>query len=99
MNAISRIAALVVIATMPACSSTPGPTTPTPTPIRPDVTITSISVVGESSTEGGYNYGAVVHLREGAGAAATILSVDLTFMAGTTRIVSSRHERPISDGA
>ena len=99
IDVIRRSAALLFIMAVPACSSTHGPTAPTPTPIGPNVSITSISVVGESSAGGGYTYRAVVHLREGAGAAATIQSVDLAFVSGTTRIVSSRHERPISDGA
>jgi Carboxypeptidase regulatory-like domain len=99
VNVIHRSAAILFIATLLACSSTQGPTAPTPAPARPNVTITSISIVGESDAGGGYTYRAIVHLREAAGAAATIQSVDLTFMSATTRIVSSRHERPISDGA
>ena len=57
-----------------------------------------MSVVGETRTSG-YGYRVVVHLRETAGIAATISSVDLTFTNGTTMVVSSHTDQPIADGA
>ena len=96
---IRQLAATLLIITLSACSSTHAPTSPTPS-AHPSVTITSISVSGALAA-GGYKYRTVVHVLEGAGVAVTIASVDLRFMGGApaTLLVSSHHERPISDGA
>jgi hypothetical protein len=53
-------------------------------------------VTGEARATG-YAYRTVVHLLESAGVAATISSVDLTFLTGATAIAFSHHDQPISD--
>lgn len=57
-----------------------------------------MTVVAETGSAGRV-YRAVLRLRETAGAAATIASVDLTFTNGSTVVFSSHHDRPISDTA
>ena len=94
-----RCAFAIVCTILSACSDSHPPTTPTPLPpaVRPSVSVTEVSVVGERLTTG-YGYRTVVHVRESAGTAATIVSIDLTFGHGGTPIVSSRHNQPIAEG-
>ena len=77
------------------CSSKSSPTTPTPSASHASVSITSISVGGSRAVEGGYGYRVVLHLRESGGMAATIKSVDLTFMDGSNAIMTSHFEQMI----
>ena len=66
-----------------------------PTPVHPSVSSTGLSV-GATARNPGYAYGVVVHLRETAGAAATITAVDLVFAAGSTTVATSHNEQPIA---
>ncbi len=58
-----------------------------------------MTAVAETGSTGCCVYRVVLHLRETAGAAATISSVDLTFSNGSTVVFSSHHDQPISDTA
>jgi len=91
---LGSIALLVAISLTLGCSSnsTPTPTSPT---TRATVGIAALSVVGERASAGGYTYRVVLHLRESAGAAATISAADLTFMNGANALMSSHHEQTI----
>src|SRR5262249_38355806 len=97
---LTRCGVFVVLLGLPACGSDlPSAPTPQPTPtVRPAITIASISVNAETKSAG-YAYRATVSLKESAGVAATISSVELTFMGGTAVLASSRHDKPISDGS
>ena len=90
-------ATLSAAAAVGCTSSSTAPSTSSPTP-RPTVVVASMSVGGASTTHG-FEYQTVVHLKETAGVPATIVSVDLSFIANGTTLVSSHHEQPISDGA
>ena len=94
-----RCALAIVCTILSACGDSHSPTTPTPPPpaVRPSVSVTEVSVAGERLTTG-YGYRTVVHVRESAGAAATVVSIDLTFRHEGTPIVSSRHNQPIAEG-
>jgi Carboxypeptidase regulatory-like domain/Putative binding domain, N-terminal len=83
------------VAAVASCSSK-SPATPTPTPTHANVTITSMTVSSARGSEGGYAYRTVLHLRETGGAAATIKAVDLTYMQGSTTIITSHFDQPIS---
>src|SRR5690349_5068162 len=98
----ARRTALILIALLgsalapTACSQQRTPSQPTQTPAtRPNIAITVTTVKGETRATG-YAYRAVVQLRESAGAAATIVSVDLAYLSGTTVLASSHHDQPIS---
>ena len=95
---LRHIAPAVLPLGLAACdSSKSNPAGPSPSPtVHPSVTVTSVSVIGEKRSTG-YAYMIVLQLRESAGVAATISAVDLTFM-GTTTIVTSHHDQPISPG-
>ena len=88
----------VLFASLAAACHSSSPTTPTPPPTtsRANVTITSMSVTGERASTGGYAYRTIVHLRETAGTAATIQSVDLTFMGGSAPVMSSHYDQPLA---
>jgi hypothetical protein len=90
-----RAAALFMTLAAAGCSSKSSPTTPTPSATHASVSITSITVSGSRAVEGGYGYRVVLHLRESGGMAATIKSVDLTFMDGSNAIVTSHFEQVI----
>jgi Carboxypeptidase regulatory-like domain len=87
---------LVALATT-ACGKS-SPAAPSP-PATASVTISSIAVTAEQQVSGGYTYRAVLQLREMNGVTATIVAADLTFFAGTTSLVTSHQEHPISDGS
>jgi hypothetical protein len=88
-----------LVALVPACGTSSSPSSaPTPATLRANVSVSSIAVSGEARAVG-QAYRVVVHLRESAGTAATILAVDLTFMNGATAILSSHYDQPISDTA
>jgi hypothetical protein len=80
-----------------ACART-SPTEPTPA-AKPKISVESISAAAEALSSGGFSYRVSVKLRESGGAAATIASIDLSFMNGSTVLASSHVDRPISDGA
>ena len=93
-----HLTSVLLLAGLAACGKST-PTTPSPTPVatvHASVTVTSMFVAGEIRS-GGYAYRVVLHLKESAGAAATLSSVDLTFMGGSTLLVSSHHQQPISE--
>src|SRR6267142_2326440 len=81
-----------------AGGSMPAPAAPARTP-SPSVSIVSLSVTAEAVRSGGYVYGVVARLRETAGAAATIFSIDLTFMRESSVVASLHSDHPISDAA
>ena len=92
------LAATLFAAVAVGCtSSSSAPSAPSPS-TRPAVVIASMSVVG-TSTAHGFEYQTVVHLKETAGITATVVSVDLSFIANGTALVSSHHDLPISDSA
>lgn len=70
----------------------PGPATPA---LRANIGIASITVSGETQAVG-QAYRVTLHLRESAGTAATILAVDLAFTNGSTALVSTHDEQPMS---
>jgi hypothetical protein len=80
-----------------ACAKT-SPTEPTPA-AKPKISVESISVAAEALSSGGFSYRVSVKLRESGGAAATIASIDLSFMDGATVLASSHVDQPISEGA
>jgi len=90
----SSAVVLLCLIIVTGCSKN-SPTSPTPAPTRANVSITSITVSGARAGEGGFTYRTVVHLRETAGAAATIKSVDLTFMNGSTTLTTSHFDQPV----
>jgi Carboxypeptidase regulatory-like domain/Putative binding domain, N-terminal len=100
-SVIRHATAAILVAALMACggNTTPtAPTTPSPPPTpHPSVNIAAVSVAGERRTTG-YMYRTVVQLRESAGTAATIVSIDLTFVSGTTSIASSHYDQPIGEG-
>ena len=53
----------------------------------------STSVVGERAADGGYLYRTVGHLRETGGVTANITAVNLTFLNGTTALMTSRFDQ------
>ena len=92
----SMIASVSLVSLLTACSEST-PTTPTQT-IHPSVSVTSISVSGESGSSG-FVYRVVLHLRESAGVPATIASVQLMFMNGAKTVASSQHQQPLATGS
>ena len=90
--------ALAACVSLTACSSPtqPGSNTKTSVPI---LSIVSMSVTADTLGTGARAYRAVVKLRESGGAAATVASIDLTFMSGSSAIVTSHADKPISDAA
>src|SRR5436309_952588 len=72
-------------------------TSPAATP-HPSISVTSIAVQGAARSSG-YEYSATIQLKETAGVGATISSVDLVFLNGTTTLASSHSDHPISDAA
>ncbi len=94
------IGVLIGVSLATACTSTspaqPGSAGNTP---LPNVSIVSLSVASETLVSGVRLYRVIVKLRESGGVAATIASIDLSFMNGSSAIISSHAERPISDAA
>src|SRR2546428_7059793 len=98
-----HVAAAMALASCAACggqrasapTSTPPPSGAT---VRAKLEVTSVTVTGESSTAG-YAYRTVVHLKETAGMAAIIASIDLKFLSGGATVASLGHEQPISDSS
>ena len=79
-----------------ACGSSPASSiAPTPATLRANLGISAITASGESRSPG-QAYRVTVHLRESAGTAATITAVDLTFLNGTTTVLTSHDDLPIS---
>ena len=95
------IAALIV-PLLSACGSSPSaPAAATPVTsatVRANVGITSISVSSETRAVG-LAYHVIAHLHESAGTAATIVAVDLTLTSGSTTLVTTHSDQPISDTA
>jgi len=91
---------LVSLSLTTACASK-SPTEPgsAPKPPSPNISIVSMSVAAETLGSGAHVYRVTVKLRESGGAAATIAAVDLTFMNGSSAVVSTHVDRPISDAA
>src|SRR2546428_12585790 len=96
-----HVAAAMALASCAACggqrasapTSTPPPSGAT---VRAKLEVTSVTVTGESSPAG-YAYRTVVHLKETAGMAATIASIDLKFLSGGATVASLPPEQPISE--
>ncbi|OLC50392.1 MAG: hypothetical protein AUH43_05150 [Acidobacteria bacterium 13_1_40CM_65_14] len=100
---VRYVAAAMAFVACAACGgqSASAPTS-TPPPsnaiVRAKLEVTSVTVTGESLTTG-YAYRTVVHLKETAGVAAAIASIDLKFLSGGATVASLRHEQPISDSS
>jgi carboxypeptidase family protein len=94
----SATAAILLPLVLACGASSSPPAAPTPATLRASVGITSIAVRGDARPVG-QAYSVTVHLHESAGTAATIVAVDLTFMSGTTVVLSSHSDQPISDSA
>jgi hypothetical protein len=94
------VGVLIGLSLTTACTSTspaqPGSAGNTP---LPSVSIVSLSVASETLVSGARLYRVIVKLRESGGVAATIASIDLSFMNGSSAIISSHADRPISDAA
>ena len=95
MRSVLKVLAAAVVATV-ASGCDKSPTTPTPPPPAPAtqalVVVASTKVVGERRAEGGYVYRTVLHLTETAGVTANIVSVNLTFLNGTTALLTARFD-------
>ena len=79
------------------CSSQPtAPSPSTPPAAHANVTISSVTVVGDARSTG-FQYQTVVQLKESAGVSATISSIDLSFSNGSTPLVVTHFAQPISD--
>jgi hypothetical protein len=91
---------LMVVSLTTACAAKsptePGSAGKTPSP---SISIVSLSVASETLVSGAHVYRVIVKLRESGGAAATIGAIDLSFSNGSSAVVSSHVERPISDAA
>jgi hypothetical protein len=77
-------------------------TSPTPASqpaARASISIASISVTAQTQTSGGHEYSLRVQLRETGGLAATISSIDLTLVNGSSQLASAHFDRPISDAS
>jgi hypothetical protein len=83
-----------------ACASkSPAEPSSAATTLTPNVSIVSMAVASQTLVSGAHVYRVTVKLRESGGAAATIASIDLTFMSGSSAVTSLHVERPISDAA
>jgi Carboxypeptidase regulatory-like domain/Putative binding domain, N-terminal len=86
----------VALALTAACSkSSPIEPGPSPKPI-PNI-VASVAATAEALSSGGHTYRVTVKLVESGGAAATVSSIDLTFLDGPTTLATSHFEQPISD--
>jgi len=92
---------LLAIVTAGCAKSSTGPTSGGSSPVvtRPVVSVTSVVTTGDRNGASGFRYRTVVTLRESAGANAPISAVDLTFVNGSSTLVASHHDRPISDAS
>ena len=89
----STLAGVVLAAAVVgACSEKSTPTQPTPPATHTVVTVASTKVAGERRAEGGYVYRTVLHLTETAGVTANIAAVNLTFLNGTTALLTARFD-------
>jgi len=89
-------AALTVAVAASACTKTPAaPTPPPPTTPRATIAVSSTTVTGERRADGGYNYRTVLRLTESGGATANITAVSLTFLSGTTAVLTSRFDQVV----
>ena len=95
MPSTSRVFAAVVLGAVAASGCSKSPATPTPPPAATHATlvISSTSVVGDRAADAGYVYRTVLHLRETAGVTANITAVNLTFLNGTTALMTTRFEQ------
>src|SRR5262245_30339074 len=94
------VASLTALLISIACGSSQ-PTQPAPVakPPAASVSVVSMSVSAETLASGGHVYHVTARLRESGGAAATIASIELSFLNGSTAITSSHIDRPLSDAA
>src|SRR5436190_19220073 len=97
-----KIAPLLAGATLlaAACGGpTTSPTERSQPAARAAISIASISVTAQTQSSGGYAYRIRLQLRETGGVAATISSVDLTFLNGSSQVATAQFDRPISDAS
>ena len=94
MRVLNVFAAAVVAIVASGCDKSP--TTPTPPPPAPAthavVVVASTKVSGDRRAEGGYVYRTVLHLTEAAGVTANIATVNLTYLDGTTALLTARFD-------
>jgi Carboxypeptidase regulatory-like domain/Putative binding domain, N-terminal len=93
-SALKVLAAAVVGAIVSSgCDKSPATPTPPPAPTTHTVVVVaSTKVAGERRAEGGYVYRTVLHLTETAGVTANIAAVNLTFLNGTTALLTARFD-------
>jgi hypothetical protein len=95
---VRLVIALAASLSLTACASPTQPASNTNTKtFVPILSIVSMSVTADTLSTGARAYRATVKLRESGGAAATVAAIDLTFMSGSTAIVSMHVDKPISD--
>ncbi len=95
----SIVTALVTGLLLTAACAKTSPSEPTPAAPTPKINVESMSVAAEALSSGGYTYRVTLKLRESGGVAATIASIDLNFIDGSSVLASSRVDRPIADAA
>jgi hypothetical protein len=103
MTVKTRFGAAVLLPSLllAACEHTPTAPTQVSSSVatnRAHLEVTSLDVTGEARTTGNA-YRVVAHLRETAGTAAAIASIELKFSINGTTVASSRSEHPISDAS
>ena len=87
-------AALVGAVVASGCHNSPG--SPTPPPVtHATLVVASTSIVGERGADGGHVYRTVLHVRETVGVTANITAVNLTFLNGTTALMTSRFDQVV----
>ena len=87
---------LAAVSLTTACAKSPAEPSSAATTPTPNVSIVSMVVASETLVSGAHVYRVTVKLRESGGAAATIASIDLTFMNGSSwslRRMSNTHFR------
>ena len=95
MSSTLKVLAAAVVGAIVAsgCDNSPAAPTPPPAPTTHTVVaVASTKVAGERRAEGGYVYRTVLHLTETAGVPANIAGVTLTFLNGTTALVTARFD-------
>jgi hypothetical protein len=96
-SAVRVFAAVFVGAVAASGCHNSSPTNPAPPPppaaTHATLVVASTSIVGERVGDGGYVYRTVVHVRETVGVTANITAVNLTFLNGTTALMTSRFDQ------
>ena len=91
------VAVLVGAVVSSGCDKNQAAPTPPSPPINPRaaIAVASTTVTGERRPEGGYIYRTVVRLTESGGVTANITAVNLTFLNGTTAVLTTRFDQVV----